>query len=70
MKDSTTGPDGVAVTPASLEHPVTVGGATPFGIEEYSLQNENENGTLDTQAGSHPFQKHDEHRVQPGLPDG
>jgi hypothetical protein len=66
----TTGPDGVAVTPASLEHPVTVGGATPFGIEEYSLENENEGGTLDTQAGSHPFQQTTNIAFNQGSPTG
>jgi hypothetical protein len=41
---------------ASIQRPITVGGATLAGLESYELTPENEDGTVDTQAGSHPFQ--------------
>ncbi len=48
---------GSAVPGLSLKRPVTVaGGPTPFGVEEYGLALENDGGSPDTQAGSHPFQ--------------
>jgi hypothetical protein len=48
---------GGEVAPDKVEQPVNINGApTPFGVERLSLTAENEGGTTDTQAGSHPFQ--------------
>lgn len=42
---------------ASLERPITVSGEpTPFRVEEFAQEATNEDGSLDTQAGSHPYQ--------------
>ncbi len=49
---------GQEVVPVSIRRPLTIGaGATPYGVQEYMFTNENEGGSLDTQAGSHPFQQ-------------
>ncbi len=51
------GPSGLQVPAFSQKRPVTVGeGATPFGVADYRLALESEEGTPATQAGSHPYQ--------------
>lgn len=50
---------GGGASPASLDRAVTVGEAPPaFGVEEqgFSIVPEEEGGTVDARAGSHPFQ--------------
>ena len=48
---------GGEVPVASVKEPVTVSAAAvAFGVEHYELDAENEGGSLDTQAGSHPYQ--------------
>jgi hypothetical protein len=48
---------GGEATPDSLEQSLAVNGeATPFGAAQYELNPENEDGSPDAEAGSHPFQ--------------
>jgi hypothetical protein len=43
---------------ASLKRPLTFSAAaTPFGVEDYELVNEEAGGAPDTRAGSHPYQQ-------------
>jgi hypothetical protein len=43
-------------TPASLTRPLSIGEAPSFGAEDFSLVPEEEGGSVDSQAGSHPYQ--------------
>jgi hypothetical protein len=63
-------PTGEPVAGASLQRPLTIGGVTGFGVEEYTFENENEGGSLDTQAGSHPFQQTTNIAFNQGTPEG
>jgi hypothetical protein len=36
--------------------PLAIGASTPFGVHEFKFVPENEDGTVQTQAGAHPFQ--------------
>jgi hypothetical protein len=48
---------GGAARGASVTRPLTVSGVpTPFGLEDFEVTPENADGTVDVQAGSHPFQ--------------
>jgi hypothetical protein len=47
---------GGAARPVSVSRPIEVDGSERFGIEDYQLIPENVGGSIDTQAGSHPFQ--------------
>jgi hypothetical protein len=47
---------GGAARTVSASHSVVVNGSENFGIEDFQLIPEDAGGTIDTQAGSHPFQ--------------
>jgi hypothetical protein len=47
---------GDANSSVSASHPLAVGTAQHYGVEDFSLIPEEPGGTIDTQAGSHPFQ--------------
>jgi hypothetical protein len=48
---------GAGALPASIKRPLKIGAVpTPFGMANYDLTPENDDGSVDTQAGSHPFQ--------------
>ncbi|HST33079.1 MAG TPA: hypothetical protein VLJ80_06110 [Solirubrobacteraceae bacterium] len=47
---------GGATQNALAKLPLSFGVSTPFGIRRYELHAENEDGSLQTHAGSHPFQ--------------
>ena len=47
---------GAAASSASASHQIEVDGSEHFGVEDFQLIAEDPGGSVDTQAGSHPFQ--------------
>ncbi len=60
---------GGAARTASASHPIIVNGSERFGIEDWQFIPENPGGTIDTQAGSHPFQATNVVTLNTGPPD-
>jgi hypothetical protein len=56
-EDNEVSVSGGAAPPLAIKRPIAIGAAqAPFGVEDYELTPEEAGGTLDTRAGSHPFQ--------------
>jgi hypothetical protein len=56
LQNTATVSGGGAVSPVSASHAIEVNGTEKFGVEDFQASAENAGGSLDTQAGSHPFQ--------------
>jgi hypothetical protein len=55
-EENTVSVSGGDIAGDTLARPISVGEATPFGVEDYQLLAEEEGGRPSTQAGIHPFQ--------------
>jgi hypothetical protein len=60
---------GGAASAVSATHPLVVGAPRTFGFDDYQLVPEEAGGSLDTQAGSHPFQLTNVVTFTSGTPD-
>jgi hypothetical protein len=56
LQDTATVSGGGAATAVSAGHAIEVDGSEKFGVEGFQLIAENVGGSVDTEAGSHPFQ--------------
>ena len=54
--DTATVSGGGAAKATTASHPIEINGQEKFGVDDYQLIPENADGSIDTQAGSHPFQ--------------
>jgi hypothetical protein len=54
--DTATVSGGGATKTTTASHPIEIDGQEKFGVDDYQLIPENAGGSIDTQAGSHPFQ--------------